>query len=147
VKPKVEGYIIPPTYRLLKGNIVLLKPRKKQSPLLGIDISSSAIKVVEMSASSQGYKIEHYGAEPLASNTMADRAIVDVESIGEAIRRAVRKSGSRLKKASVAVGGAQIITNTILLPRDLDEHEMNEQAGLQLDQHMALSRDEVSYVF
>ncbi|MHB1764013.1 MAG: type IV pilus assembly protein PilM [Gammaproteobacteria bacterium] len=126
---------------------MLLKPRKKQPLLLGIDISSSAIKVVEMSASNQGYKIEHYGAEPLASNTMADRAIVDVESIGEAIRRAVRKSGSRLKKAIVAVGGAQIITSTIVLPRDLDEQEMSEQIDLQLDQHMALSRDEVSYDF
>lgn len=126
---------------------MLLKPLKKRQPLLGIDISSSAVKVVELSLSNQGYKVEHYGAEPLAANTMTDRIIADVEGVGEAIRRAVRKSGSRLKKAVVAVGGAQIMTTTIVLPGDLEEQDMHEQIDLQLDQHVALSRDEVSYDF
>jgi type IV pilus assembly protein PilM len=120
---------------------------RKLPHLLGIDLSSSAIKVVEMSLSNQGYKIEHYGVEPLPSNALGDKLMLDVESTGEAIRRAVKKSGSRLKKAAVAVGGAQIITTTIVLPGELDEQEMNDQIALQLDQHIALPQEEVSYDF
>ncbi len=125
---------------------------RKLPLLLGIDLSSSAVKVVEMSLSNQGYKIEHYGVEPLPSNALGDKLTLDfdtldVESTGETIRRAVKKSGSKLKKAAIAVGGAQIITSTIVLPRELDEQEMNDQIALQLDQHIALPPEEVNYDF
>lgn len=68
---------------------------KKQSVLVGVDISSTAVKLLQLSRSGNRFKVEHYAVEPLPLNAVAERGIVEVEQVGEAIRRAVSRSGLR----------------------------------------------------
>src|SRR3546814_7649107 len=70
---------------------------KSQAPLVGVDISSTAVKLLQLSRSGDRYRVEHYAVEPLPPNAVVEKSIVEVEAVGEAIRRAVSRSGTRAK--------------------------------------------------
>ena len=76
---------------------------KNQSPLVGVDISSTAVKLLQLSRAGDRYRVEHYAVEPLPPNAVAEKNIVEVEAVGEAIRRALNRSGSKAKHAAAAV--------------------------------------------
>ena len=65
---------------------------KKTTPVLGIDISATAIKILELSRSGSKYRVESYAVEPLPANSVVDKNITDVGAVGEAIGRAFKKS-------------------------------------------------------
>ena len=75
---------------------------KNQSPLVGVDISSTAVKLLQLSRAGDRYRVEHYAVEPLPPNAVAEKNIVEVEAVGEAIRRALGRSGSKAKFAAAA---------------------------------------------
>ena len=116
----------------------------KQSNLVGIDISSTSVKLLELSKSSTAYKVESYAVEPLPANAMNDKSLQDVEAVGEAIKRAVKKSGSKRKFAAVAVPSAMVITKVIQMPSGLKESELEAQIQLEADQYIPYSLDEVN---
>jgi hypothetical protein len=68
---------------------------KSQSPLVGVDISSTAVKLLQLSRSGNRYRVEHYAVEPLPPNAVVEKNIVEVEAVGEAIRRAVAVRAAR----------------------------------------------------
>ena len=67
---------------------------KTQSPLIGVDISSTAVKLLQLARTGDRYRVEHYAVEPLPPNAVVEKNIVEVEAVGEAIRRAVSRSGT-----------------------------------------------------
>ncbi|MFW5969959.1 MAG: pilus assembly protein PilM, partial [Halofilum sp. (in: g-proteobacteria)] len=62
----------------------LFKPR--QAPILGIDISSTSVKLLELSRTGSGFRVESHAVEPLPSEAVAEKVIQDVEAVGEAVR-------------------------------------------------------------
>jgi len=56
----------------------------KSSILLGLDISSTSVKLLELSKSGTRYRVESYGVEPLPPNAVVEKNISDVEGVGEA---------------------------------------------------------------
>ncbi|CAK0758438.1 Type IV pilus inner membrane component PilM [Gammaproteobacteria bacterium] len=117
--------------------------KKRWVPFVGIDISSSVIKLIELSRPDSGYRVESYAAVPLPSNAISERNIVDVEAVGEAIKKAVKRSGTRTKLASVAVSGSAVITKTISLSANLSEDEMEAQIQVEADQYIPFPLEEV----
>lgn len=81
---------------------------KSQSPLVGVDISSTAVKLLQLSRSGNRFRVEHYAVEPLPPNAVVEKNIVEVEAVGEAIRRAMNRSGSKAKLAAAAVAGSAV---------------------------------------
>ena len=79
----------------------------KSAGMLGLDISSTAVKLLELSRSSgrgaAQYRVESYGVEPLAPNAVVEKNIADEEAVGNAIRTVFKRSGSKAKRAAVAV--------------------------------------------
>ena len=71
-----------------RGESVGLIP-KSQSPLLGVDISSTAVKLLQLSRNGNRFRVDHYAVEPLPPNAVVEKNIVEVEAVGEAIRRAL----------------------------------------------------------
>ncbi len=63
---------------------------RKKPLMLGLDISSTAVKLLELSQhNTRGgvrYRVESYAVEPLPPNSVVDKNIADVEGVGEAIR-------------------------------------------------------------
>ena len=79
---------------------------RKYRPLLGLDITTSSVKLIELVNSGGTYRVESYAAEPTPQNAMNEKAIVDAEAVGEAIRRAVKRSGAGAKEVAIAISGA-----------------------------------------
>ena len=89
--------------------------------MLGLDISSTSVKLVELSKSGGEYKVENYGIEPLPENAVVEKNISDIEGVGEAIQRLVERCKTKEKLAAVAVAGSAVITKTIEMTATLNE--------------------------
>ena len=83
---------------------MFLFPRKHRQ-VLGVDITPSSIKLIELTLSGGQYTVDAYAAEPTPQNSMNEKAIVDADAVGEAIARAVRRAGVRTKDVAVAISG------------------------------------------
>jgi len=118
-----------------------------QRPLLGLDITTSSVKLIELARSGDSYRVESYAAEPTPVNSINEKAIVDVDAVGEAVRRAVKRSGARSRLGAVAISGDAAITKVIQMPNTLKEAELEGQVELQADQYIPFPMEEVSFDF
>ena len=91
------------------------------------------------------YRVESYAAEPTPHNAINEKAIVDAEAVGEAIRRAVKRSGAKSRLAAIAISGDAAITKVIQMPKNLGENELEGQVEMQADQYIPFPMEEVSY--
>jgi len=120
---------------------------KSQPALVGVDISSTAVKLLQLSRSGNRYRVEHYAVEPLPPNAVVEKNIVEVEAVGEAIKRAVARSGTRAKFAAAAVAGSSVITKIIPMPADLDEDDLESQVELEAVNYVPYPIEEVNLDF
>lgn len=120
---------------------------KSQPALVGVDISSTAVKLLQLSRSGNRYRVEHYAVEPLPPNAVVEKNIVEVEAVGEAIKRAVARSGTRAKFAAAAVAGSSVITKVIPMPADLDEDDLESQVELEAVNYVPYPIEEVNLDF
>lgn len=120
---------------------------RTHSAVLGIDISTAAVKLLELSRTGVRYKVESYAVAPLPQDAVIDKNITNVELIGNAIKTAVKQSGTRAKQACVAVAGSSVMTKIIAMPASLSEAEMEEQIMVEADQYIPYSLDEVNLDF
>ncbi|HTY51085.1 MAG TPA: pilus assembly protein PilM [Steroidobacteraceae bacterium] len=117
----------------------------KYRPLLGIDITTSSIKLVELSMAGGQYRVEAYAAEATPNNSVNEQAIVDAEAVGEAIRRCVKRAGTRCREVAIAISGDAAITKVIQMPRRLSANDLEAQVEMQADQYIPFPMEEVSY--
>lgn len=119
----------------------------KTSAVLGVDISSTSVKVLELSRGSGGYRVEAYGEETLPPGAVVENNIQEPDQVGEAIGRAVSRARSSVKNAAVAVSGAAVITKTIEMDATLSDDEMETQIAVEADQYIPYALDEVAIDF
>ena len=115
--------------------------------LIGLDISSSSVKLLELERRGSGYQVEAYAIELLPPNAVNEKQIVDPAVVGEVIARAVNKAGVRTKNAAVAVAGASVISKIVQMPSSLSETDMEEQVKAEADQHIPYPIEEVNIDF
>ncbi|MEN8177914.1 MAG: pilus assembly protein PilM [Pseudomonadota bacterium] len=124
---------------------------RKKPPLIGIDISSTAVKLLELSQATgragANFRVEAYGVEPLPSNAVVEKNIAEVDAVGEAIRAALKRSGTKAKNAAVAVSGSAVITKVISMPASLSEQDLESQIQLEADQYIPYPLEEVNIDF
>lgn len=119
----------------------------KNEAIIGVDISSTSVKVLELSNNNAGYHIEHHAVEPLPANCITEKVISDVDAVGEVIRKVVKKSGSKAKKCALAVAGSAVITKVITMPASLSDQEMEGQIQIEADQYIPYALEEVNLDF
>src|SRR3989440_12996212 len=91
--------------------------QRKYRALLGLDITTSSVKLIELAMGGGQYRVEAYAAEPTPQNAINEKAIVDTEAVGEAIRRAVKRAGAKSREGAVGISADAAITKEILMPR------------------------------
>ena len=121
--------------------------KRKSKKVLGIDISATAIKLLELGRSGSKHRVESYAVEPLRTNSVSEKTINDIEAVGDTILQAVKKSGSKTKQVAVAVAGSSVITKIITMPNGLSDSEMESQIQIEADQYIPFQLDEVSMDF
>ncbi len=120
---------------------------RKSKSTLGIDITSSTVKLLELSKTGRGYKVESYQVKPLAPNTVVEKDIKDVEALADTMRRVIAQAKVKHKDAAVAVAGSSVITKVIEMPDDLSEEGMESQLSVEADQYIPYPLDEVALDF
>jgi type IV pilus assembly protein PilM len=115
--------------------------------MLGLDISSSAVKLIELSKSADGYKVEAYRVMPLPANTVIEKNIADIEALADTIKKVVTRSGTKLSDTIVAVSDSSVITKEIQLPAGLTDLQMEMQIDVEADQYIPYPIEEVAFDF
>jgi len=121
--------------------------KRSTPPLLGVDIGTSSIKLLQLSKAGSSYRVEHMAIEDLPEGAFAEHTIQKVDEVGSAIRSAIKRSGSKAKHCALSVSGSAVITKVINLPSDLDEDEIEGQIEIEASQYIPYPRDEVSLDF
>lgn len=120
----------------------------KARQLAGLDISSSSIKMVELSERDKGgYNVERYAIEPLPRDAVVDGNIANLDAVADAVGRLLRRFGSGVKNVAMALPAASVITKKIILPDGLREQEMELQVESEANQYIPFPLDEVNLDF
>jgi type IV pilus assembly protein PilM len=120
----------------------------KAPPLIGLDIGSSSVKIVELSEASKGVvRLERYAIEPLPRGAVVDGNIDKIEVVAEAVKRAWKRAGGKLRNVSMALPASAVITKRIALPANLREDELEMQVESEANQYIPFALDEVSLDF
>ena len=134
----------------MRGNFILKFSFFTEStpPLIGIDISSSAVKMVELADNGRGgFKLEGYSMSPLSKDAVVDGNISDLEKVADAMKLAWKLLGSREKRAALALPAAAVISKKVLMAKDLREEDMEVQVEAEANQYIPFSLDEVNIDF
>jgi type IV pilus assembly protein PilM len=121
---------------------------RKHPPVIGLDISSSSVKLVELGQSPSGeFVLERFGSEPFEKGWITDGQIEKFDEVADAVRKVVAKSGTKTRNVAMAMPQSAVITKKIMLPAGLREEEMELQVESEANQYIPFSLDEVSLDF
>ena len=120
---------------------------KKSSAVLGLDITSSSVKLIELSRSGNRYRVESYMVRPLPPNAVVEKNISDPEAVADTIRKVVAQAKPKTDDAACAVAGSSVITKIIEMPEGLDDQAMETQITLEADQYIPYPLEEVALDF
>jgi len=123
--------------------------RAASPPLIGVDISSSSVKMVELSELPKkgGYVVERYAIELLPKDAVTDGSINNLEAVSETLQRAWKRLGSRIKNVALALPAAAVITKKILLPAGMREDDLEVQVESEANQYIPFALEEVNLDF
>ena len=121
--------------------------KKRSAPVLGLDISSTTVKLLELSQSGGRYRVESYAVTSLPVDAVIEKNVNDIEGVTNAIRTVVAQSRTKLKTAAAAVAGSSVITKVIDMPAGLSDDDMETQLTLEADQYIPYPLDEVAIDF
>ena len=121
---------------------------RKHPPMIGLDISSSSVKLVELGQGASGeFILERFAAESFEKGWITDGQIDKFDEVAEAVRRVVAKSGTKTRHVVMAMPQSAVITKKIILPGGLREEELEIQVESEANQYIPFSLDEVSLDF
>lgn len=120
----------------------------KARSLIGLDISSSAVKMVELAGDGRnGYRVERYTIEVLPRDAVADGNIVNLEAAAETVRRAWKKMATSTRQVAIALPASHVITKKIIVAAGQREEELELQVESEANQYIPFALDEVNLDF
>lgn len=120
----------------------------KARSLIGLDISSSSVKLLELASDGKsGYRVERYAMEVLPRDAVADGNIVNLEATAETVRRAMKKLKLPTRNVAIALPASHVITKKIILPDGLRDEDLALQVESEANQYIPFALDEVNLDF
>ncbi|HEY5581726.1 MAG TPA: pilus assembly protein PilM, partial [Rhodoferax sp.] len=121
---------------------------RQPAPMLGLDISSSSVKMVELGHNKAGNLVlERCAIVPLERGWITDGNIEKFDEVADAVRRLVKKSGTKTKNVAMALPPSAVITKKITLPGGMSDQELELQVQTEANQYIPFPLDEVSLDF
>ena len=116
--------------------------------MLGLDISSSSVKLVELGKDKAGNLVlERCAIVPLERGWITDGNIEKFDEVANAVRQLVKKSGTKTKNVAMALPPSAVITKKIILPGGMSDQELEQQVETEANQYIPFPLDEVSLDF
>ena len=123
----------------------LFKP--KQHSILGIDISSSSVKILEISGSGDTLCVEGYGREVLPANALEENVIKDIEAVANCIKKLCYRARLSCKQVALAVPDSAVISKIVQINDGLSDQEMEELVIIEADKYIPYPIDEINLDF
>lgn len=121
--------------------------RRSKPPLLGVDISSTSVKVVELAQSGANLQLNAYAIVALPAEETQGKDQSRIQIVGAAIRKAIRQMGTRLTRGITAVPSSAVIIKTVVFPATLREDDIEAQIELEAEQYIPYPLEDVSLDF
>jgi type IV pilus assembly protein PilM len=121
--------------------------KRRRNGLLGVDISSSSVKILELEAEGDSYKVSCFGMALFPGEAVVEKDIRDIEAVARTVKEAHALSGSHSHFAAVAVSGSSVITKIIQMDADLLDHEIETQIRAEADRHISYPIEEMNVDF
>src|SRR4051812_13961323 len=109
---------------------------------VGLDIGSSAIKVVSVRPGKKGVALQSFGIEPLPAQTIVDGTIMNQSAVVDAIRSLWNRLRIRQKEVAIAIAGHSVIIKKITVP-PMTNDELAEQIPWEAEHHIPFAKDDV----
>jgi type IV pilus assembly protein PilM len=122
--------------------------KTKAPALIGVDIASTSLKLVELSETSKGsYRLERYVIEPLPKDVVTDGNIANLDQVSDALKRAWKRLGTRNRHVALALPAAMVITKKIIVPSGQKEEDLELTVEAEANQYIPFALDEVNLDF
>jgi len=122
--------------------------KTKAPALIGCDISSSSVKLVEIAdAGKNVYRVERYSIEPLPRDAVVDGNINNLEAVSDCLKRGWKRMGTNIKGLALALPSAAVSTKKIVVPAGQMENELELQVETEANQYIPFALDEVNLDF
>ena len=115
--------------------------------MLGIDISSTTIKLIELSRSGDRFRVEAFAVASLPQDTVVEKNINNTEAVADTLRSLYARARSKNKLVCAAVAGSSVITKSLPMPLGLNDDDMETQLTLEADQYIPYPLEEVAIDF
>jgi len=116
---------------------------RKQRPLVGLDVGSSAVKAVELRPAGKGYKVAAFASEPVPPQAIVDGAIVDAVAVADAIKRIFEGRPFKARDVAASLSGNAVIVKKINLPV-MTEDELGESIHWEAEQYIPFDIQDVN---
>jgi type IV pilus assembly protein PilM len=111
--------------------------------LVGLDIGSHSIKLVELKQKGKNYELVSFGIQPLPSEAIVEGAIMDSSAVAEAIDTLFVNNNVKKSEVATSVSGGSVIVKKISLPA-MNEDELAESIRWEAEQYIPFPIDEVN---
>ncbi len=118
----------------------------KAKEIVGIDIGSSSVKLVQLKKSGDNYMLQNVGILPLPPEAIVDNSLMDTTSIVEAIKTLVKSLGIKTKEVACSISGNSVIIRKISLPAMTSE-ELEDQIFWEAEQYIPYDINDVNIDF
>lgn len=125
----------------------MLRFKPSSKGLVGVDISSTAVKLVELSRIGTQFQIENYTVEPLRHGAVVERRIRDIDEVASVLGSALDRARLKTRQAVVMVPSSAAITKRLMLPAGLSDTQIEAHIQLESDQHIPFPFNEVAFDF
>ncbi len=121
--------------------------RKPNKGLVGVDISSTSVKLLELSVKNGRYWVESYALIPLQENSVVEKNILNPEAVGDALERVINLANPQSTNAAIAIPTSMVIHKIIEMDADMTDDEREVQIRMDAEQYIPFPLDEVSLDF
>lgn len=121
--------------------------RRPKKGLVGVDISSTSVKVLELSVKNNQYRVESYGLVPLLENSVVEKNILNPEAVADALTRSINLANPQAINAAIAVPTSMVVHKIIEMDADMTDDEREVQIRMDAERYIPFPLDEVSLDF
>jgi type IV pilus assembly protein PilM len=116
--------------------------KRRESALFGLDIGSSAVKIVQVKDLDGARTLAALGVVTLPPDVIGDGTIKDPATVSAAIKEAVARSGVKGVDAAISVCGRELIIKKVQIP-SVPRNELHDAVQLEAEHHIPFAIDEV----
>lgn len=112
--------------------------------IVGLDIGSNAIKLVELSSGKKSHQLKNVGEAPIPNGSIVNKSIADPGAVAQALSSLISDLKVKTRNVAISISGHSVIIKKVSLPK-MSDVELRESIPWELEQYIPQSIDEVNY--